>query len=127
MLNSTLFRALNLDSFLFVDKRKVQDGIAWATVVHLNFRARSTFPIRVCTVPSSMDRTSLCNKIDAVRLYAAYLLILKGQRCVIAINRTSCHSLNGGSIIITFYSPVMEQKINLFLHVFCDEGIIKKL
>ncbi len=37
------------------------------------------------TVPSSMDRTSRCNKVDAVRLYASYminLLLLKGQRCV---------------------------------------------
>ena len=42
--------------------------------VHLNFRAGSTFPFPVCTVPSSMDRTSRCNKVDAVRLYASYRL-----------------------------------------------------
>ena len=56
-----------------------------AAVVNLNFRAGSTFPVAVCTVPSSMDRTSRCNKVDAVRLYASYrlnLLLLKGQRCV---------------------------------------------
>ena len=56
-----------------------------AAVVHLNFRAGSTFPVPVCTVTSSMDRTSRCNKMDAVRLYASYrmhLLLLKGQRCV---------------------------------------------
>jgi len=32
-----------------------------------------------------MDRTSLCNKVDAARRYASYrfnLLLLKGQRCV---------------------------------------------
>ena len=32
-----------------------------------------------------MDRTSRCNKVDSVRLYASYrliLLLLKGQRCV---------------------------------------------
>ena len=53
-----------------------------AAVVHLNFRAGSTFPIPVCTVPSSMDRTSRCNKIDAVRLYASYsfnLLLLGAE------------------------------------------------
>ena len=56
-----------------------------AAIVNLNFRAGSTFPVPVCTVPSSMDRTSRCNKVDAVRLYASYrlnLLLLKGQRCV---------------------------------------------
>jgi len=56
-----------------------------AAVVHLNFWAGSTFPVPVCTVPSSMDRTIRCNKVDAVRLYASYrlnLLLLKGQRCV---------------------------------------------
>ena len=56
-----------------------------AAVVHLNFRAGSTFPVPVCTVPSSMDRTSRCSKVDAVRLYASYrlnLLLQKGQRYV---------------------------------------------
>ena len=55
-------------------------------VLHLNFRAGSTFPVPVCTVPSSMDRTSRCNKVDAVRLYASYrlnLLLLQGHRCVV--------------------------------------------
>ena len=54
-------------------------------IVHVNFRAGSKFPVPVCTVPSSMDRTSRCGKVDAVRLYASYklnLLLLKGQRCV---------------------------------------------
>ena len=57
-------------------------------VVHSNFRAGSTFPVPVCTVPSSMDRTSRCNKVDAVRLSASFrlnLLLLKGQRCVVYI------------------------------------------
>ena len=34
---------------------------------------------------TSMDRTSRCNKVDVVRLYASYrlnFLLLKGQRCV---------------------------------------------
>ena len=38
-------------------------------------------PVPVCTVPSSMDRTNRCNKVDAVR-HASYrlnLLLLKGQ------------------------------------------------
>ena len=56
-----------------------------AAVVHLNFRAGSTLPFPVCTVPRSTVRTSWCNKVDAVRLYASYrlnLLLLKRQRCV---------------------------------------------
>ena len=59
-----------------------------ATVVHWNFRAGSTFPVLVCTVPSSIDWTSRCNKVDTVRRYASYrlnLLLPKGQRCVIQI------------------------------------------
>ena len=52
-----------------------------AAVVHLHFRAGSTFPIPVCTVPSSMDRTSRCSKVDVVRLYASYRLnLLKKSR-----------------------------------------------
>ena len=54
-------------------------------VANLNFRDGLTFPVPVCTVPSSMDRTNRCNKVDAVRLYASYrlnLLLLKGQICV---------------------------------------------
>ena len=51
-------------------------------VVHLNFRAGSTFPVPVFIVSSSMDRTSRCNKVDAVRLYRLNLLLLKGKRCV---------------------------------------------
>ena len=60
--------------------------ISRAAVIHFMFWAGSTFPFPVCTVPSSMVRTSRCNKVDAVRLYASYrfnLLLLKGQRCVI--------------------------------------------
>jgi len=40
-----------------------------------------------------MDRTSRCNKVDAVRLYASNrfnLILLKGQRCVIFIE--SCQN-----------------------------------
>ena len=44
-------------------------------VVHLNFRAWSTFPVPVCTVPpghwvnkQTLIRTSRCNKADTVRL-----------------------------------------------------------
>ena len=64
-----------------------------AAVVHLNFRAGSTFPVPVCTVSpdfrllkQTLNRTSRCNKVDAIRLYASYrlnLLLPKGlQRCV---------------------------------------------
>ena len=61
-----------------------------AAVIHLNFRAGSTFPVPVCTVPSSMDRTSRCNRADAVRFYASYrlnLLLLKGQRRLAVVDR----------------------------------------
>ena len=43
-------------------------------VVHLNFRAESAFPVPVCTIPGSKDRTNWCNKVDGVRLYASYRL-----------------------------------------------------
>ena len=51
-----------------------------AAGVHLNFRAGSTFPVPVCTLPpgrgqnswsSSVYKTSWCNKVDAVRLYTS--------------------------------------------------------
>ena len=54
-----------------------------AAVVHFNFRVGSTFPVPVCTVPCSIDRTSRCNKVNVVRLYASYrmnLLLLKRKR-----------------------------------------------
>ena len=51
-----------------------------AAVVHFNFRAGSTFPVPVCTVPhghwvnkaDNQQDYSRCNKVDAVRLYASY-------------------------------------------------------
>ena len=55
---------------------KSEKDNARAAVVHLNFWAGSTFPPAVFTIPSSMDRTSRCNKVDAVRLYASYRLNL---------------------------------------------------
>ena len=54
--------------------------------------SRSTFefPSRVnLSGPSSMDRRSRCNKVDAVRPYASYrfnLLLLKGQRWCVNFN-----------------------------------------
>ena len=68
-------------------KNKLKD-ITRAAVVHLNFRAGSTFLVPVCTVPSSMDRTSRYNKVGTVRLYASYRLnlrLLKGRRCVLMV------------------------------------------
>ena len=72
-------------------------AITRAAVVDLNFRAGSTFPVPVCTVPNSMDRISQCNKVDAVRLYASYrlnLLLLKGQRCVLGQRFSDSHCMN---------------------------------
>ena len=55
-----------------IRQRKKHVCTSRTAVVHLNFRAGSTlsFPFTVCTVHSSMDRTSRCNKVEAVRLYA---------------------------------------------------------
>ena len=66
--------------------KPISSLLSRAAVVHLNFRAGSTFLVPVCTLPSSMERTSRCNKVDAVRLYASYRLnslLPKGQRCVL--------------------------------------------
>ena len=60
---------------------------------HLNLRAGSIFPVPVCTVSPGLwvneadtqQDYPVCNKVDAVRLYASYrcrLILLKGQRCV---------------------------------------------
>ena len=79
-----LINSLSLNNTELLTKHKTLEKTAPpAAVVHLNFRV--TFPVPVCTVPSSKDRTSRCNKVDAVRLYASYrlnLLLLKGQKCV---------------------------------------------
>ena len=78
---SKSFLVLGWDNFLniILINGYLSGYITRAAVVHLNFRAGSTFPVPVCTVPSSMDRTSWCNKVDAVRLYASYRLnLLKG-------------------------------------------------
>ena len=45
------------------------------------FPSRVNLSVPSCTVPSSMDMTSRCNKVDAVRLFASYrlnLLLLQG-------------------------------------------------
>ena len=64
-----------------------------AVVVHFNFRAGSTFPVPICTVPHGHWVNQADNQqdwpVDAVRLYASNwlnLLLLKGQRCVCKIN-----------------------------------------
>ena len=79
--------------------------ISQAAIVHLNFRAGSTFPVPVCTVPhehiglikKTINRTSRCHKVDAVRLYASYmlnLLLLNGKRCVICKPNVKIKYLN---------------------------------
>jgi len=90
--NVRYYKIIILDTRKFVrrslqtnKKEKVMQKCLFNHVVHLNFRAGSTFPVLVCTIPSSMDRTSQCNKVNAVKLYASYrlnLLSLQGQRCV---------------------------------------------
>ena len=59
--------------------------------------AGSTCSVPVCTVPSFMDRTSRCNKVDTVRMYASYrlnLLLLNGQRCVKRSIQIYCIKIN---------------------------------
>ena len=79
IINSTVEEILFLNDLI---TNRSQKGIfdcdifSRAAVVHLNFRVESTFPVPVCTVPSSMDRTIRCNKVDMVRLYASYRLNL---------------------------------------------------
>ena len=70
---------LIVDIKFIVEGRRDLLKMSWsesARAVHLNFRAGSTFPVPVYTVHSSMDRTSRCNKVDTVRLYASYRLNL---------------------------------------------------
>ena len=86
-----------------------------AAVVYLNFRVGSTFPVTVCTVPNSVDRTSRCNKVDAVRLYASYrlnLLLLKGQRHVNHIVRLWYIKV-AEETLLYFYNFEWEQKLIL--------------
>jgi len=72
--------------FLSFNQINVKTAKSWAAVVHLNFRAGSTFLVPVCTVSpghwvnkKTLNRTSRRNKVDAVRLN---LLLLEGQGCV---------------------------------------------
>ena len=73
---------------IILSSKKIQNRLSlwlvWsrAVVIDMNFRAGSTFPVPVSTVPRAMDRTSRCNKVEAVRLYASYrlnLLLIMGQ------------------------------------------------
>ena len=88
-------------------------------VLHLNFRAGSTFPVPVCTVPSSMDRTNRCSKGDAVRLYASYrlnLLLLQGQICVVSLKlRNLPHYWTGWERSEIEHAPIF--KLNVTINV----------
>ena len=57
----------NLSFFLYsykMHKNKAFDRpVKLKVLVHLHFQGGSTFPITVCTVPSSVDRTSRCNRL----------------------------------------------------------------
>ena len=64
------------------DKKEEKEQLARAAVVHLNFRAESTFPVPVCTVSTghclkkqTLNRTSRCNKVDADRLQVEFTFI----------------------------------------------------
>ena len=77
-------------------RNKLLEFNTFSAVVQLHFLNGSTFPVPVCTVPRSMNRISQWNKVDAVRLYASYmlnLLLLKKQRCmnsVLLFSRFRC-------------------------------------
>ena len=99
--NYKLFKFFILPNLIMYNTRKNKQTKCRSlqitgSVVHLNFRAGSIFSLPVCTVPSSMDRTSRGNKVDAVRLYASHklnLLLLKGHRCVRCMNWQTNKSL----------------------------------
>ena len=108
---------------------------SWAAVAHLNFRAGSTFPVPVCTVPSSMDRTGRCNKVDAVRLYGSYrfnLLLLKGQWSVTCLvfrpKNCKCRHNNIMGFEIRYYNANSKTISNSSLnsHVFGTPFIMLK-
>ena len=60
-------------------------------IVHFNFRAGSTFPVPVCTVPhlhwvnksTGLAGATRLTRSDFMLHIGADLLLLKGQRCVI--------------------------------------------
>ena len=83
---------------------------ARAVVVHLNFRAESSFPVPVCAVPSSMDRNSRCNKVDAVRHYASHTFT-KGWWCVQALNTPlpPCIRIVYNTIKHIFKLPILQR------------------
>ena len=73
-----------------------RNAITQAAVVHLNFRAGSTFPVSVCTVsPGLIKQTLNIGLAGATRLtrsdfmlhasYGLNLLLPKGQSCVIKL------------------------------------------
>ena len=74
----------HFSALMFISSWYKVNTFSRPAVVHLNFRAGSTFPVPV-VLYSSMDRTSRCNKVDTVRLYASCrlnLLLPKGRICV---------------------------------------------
>ena len=59
--------------------------------IHLNFRAGSTFPVPVCTVHSSMDRTTRFNKVvDTVRLYLGWMYLESDRLLLIFLPACRC-------------------------------------
>ena len=61
-------------------------SVSRAAVIHLNFRAGSTFPVPVCTVSpghwdiqQTLNRTSRCDKVDTVSLEVEFT-ITKGAK-----------------------------------------------
>ena len=86
----------------------------WTAVVHLNFRAGSTFPIPVCTVSprhwinkaDTQYRTSRCNKVDAVRLQVEFTFTKGSERYV------GCPCKDG----IVWFTAVLLN--SLFIYVF---------
>ena len=109
---------------------KMFKRVARAAVVHVNFRAGSIFPVPVCSVPSSMDRASRCNKVDAVRLYASNRLnlpLLKRQRCVVGKIKVTPHIIGPVLIVGTpahccvYVSVYVSIQLSscIWLNVFC--------
>ena len=66
-----------------------------------------------------MDRTSWCNKVDAVRLNASFrlnLLLLKGQRCVLCFIKVEFTFTKGAEVREVFSGLGPLQNVILMTH-----------
>ena len=75
-------------SLALADNKEIKNTLTRAAIVHLNFRAGSTFPVPVCTVPhlhwvnksTRLAGATRLTRSDLMLHIGADLLLLKGQR-----------------------------------------------